>query len=105
MDKSGNVIRNNDRLVVQDYTQVERIDFEETFTPVARLEAIRIALAYVSFKNFELFQMDVKSTFLNGFIEAEVYVEQPPGFVDHIHPNFIFKLDKALYGLKQAPRA
>ena len=87
------------------YTQIEEIDFEKIFAPVARLEAIRITLAFASYKNFKLFQMDVKSAFLNGFIEEEVYVEQPPGFVDFIHLNFIFKLDKALYGLKQAPRA
>ena len=105
MDESENVVRNKDRLVVQGYTQIEGIDFEKTFAPVARLEAIRITLTFASYKNFKLFQMDVKSAFLNGFIEEEVYVEQLPGFVDPIHPNFIFKLDKALYGLKQAPRA
>ena len=104
MDESDIVIRNKARLVAQGYTQVERIDFEKTFTPVTRLEAIRITLAFASFKDFKLFQMDVKSTFLNGFIEEEVYVEQSPGFVDPTHPDFIFKLDKALYGLKQAPR-
>ena len=105
LDELGNVFRNKTRLVAQGYTQVEGIDFEETFAPVARLEAIRITLVYASYKNFKLFQMDVKSAFLNGVIEEEVYVEQPPGFVDHIHLDFIFKLDKALYGLKQAPRA
>ena len=105
MDESGNVVRNKARLVAQGYTQVEGIDNEETFAPVAWLEAIRITLAYASYKNYKLFQMDVKSAFLNGFIDEEVYVEQPPGFVDHVHPNFVFKLDKALYGLKQAPRA
>ena len=104
MDESGNVVRNKARLVAQGYTQVKGIDFEETFAPVARLEAIRITLAYESYKNFKLFLMDVKSAFLNGFIDEEVYVEQPPGLVDHIHSNFVFKLDKALYGLKQAPR-
>ena len=77
MDESGNVIRNKAELVAQGYTQVEGIDFEETFAPVARLEAIRITLAYASYKNFKLFQMDVKSAFLNGFIDEEVYVEQP----------------------------
>ena len=87
------------------YTQIEGINFEETFAPVALLEAIRITLAFASYKDFKLFQMDVKSAFLNGFIEEEVYVEQPPGFVDPTHPDFVFKLDKALYGLKQAPRA
>ena len=105
MDESGNVVRNKARLVAQGYTQVEGIDFEKTFAPVARLEAIRMTLAFASYKDFKLFQMDVKSAFLNGFIEEEVYVEQPPGFVDPTHPDFVFKLDKALYGLKQAPRA
>jgi len=81
------------------------MDFEETFAPVARLEAIRMTLAFASYKDFKLFQMDVKSAFLNGFIEEELYVEQPPGFVDSTHPDFVFKLDKALYGLKQAPKA
>ena len=100
MDESGNVVRNKVRLVAQGYIQIEGIDFEETFAPVALLEAIRITLAFASYKNFKNFQMDVKSTFLIDFIEEEVYVEQPPGFVDPTHPNFVFKLDKALYGLK-----
>jgi len=75
LDESKNVVRNKVRLVAQGYTQIEGINFEETFAPVARLEAIRITLAFASYKNFKLFQMDVKSTFLNGFIEDEVYVE------------------------------
>ena len=69
------------------------------------IEAIRMTLAYASYKDFKLYQMDVKSAFLNGFIEVKVYVEQPPGFIDHIHPGYVFKLDKVLYGLKQALRA
>ena len=105
MDESENVIRNKARLVAQGYTQVEGIDFEETFAPVARLEVIQMTLAFASYKDFKLFQMDVKSSFLNGFIEEKVYVEQPPGFVDLTHSDFVFKLDKALYSLKQAPRA
>ena len=105
MDESGNVVRNKARLVAQGYTQIEGIDFEETFAPVARLEAIRMTLAFASYKDFKLFQMDAKSAFLNGFIEDEVYVKQPPGFVDSTHPDFVFKLEKALYGLKQALRA
>ena len=105
LDELENVVRNKTRLVAQGYTQIEGIDFEKTFAPIARLEGIPITLAFASNKNFKHFQMDVKSTFLNSFIEEEVYVEQPPGFVDPIHPNFVFKLDKALYGLKQAPRA
>jgi hypothetical protein len=81
------------------------LDFEETFAPVARLESIRILLAYAAHHSFRLFQMDVKSAFLNGPIKEEVYVEQPPGFEDDRYPDHVFKLSKALYGLKQAPRA
>ncbi|WVZ96883.1 hypothetical protein U9M48_042465 [Paspalum notatum var. saurae] len=81
------------------------IDYEETFAPVARLEAIHILLAFATSKGFKLFQMDVKSAFLNGFIEEEVYVMQPPGFEHPKFPNRVFKLQKALYGLKQAPQA
>ena len=76
------------------------IDFDETFAPVARLESIRMFLAFACFKSFKLFQMDVKSAFLNGFIDQEVYVDQPPGFEDTKFPNHVFKLSKALYGLK-----
>jgi Reverse transcriptase (RNA-dependent DNA polymerase) len=104
-DEDGNVIRNKARLVAQGYKQQEGIDFEETFAPVARLESIRMLLAYASNKNFKLFQMDVKSAFLNGFIDEEVYVNQPQGFVDPTFPNHVYRLTKALYGLKQAPRA
>ena len=81
-DEHGTVIRNKSRLVAQGYTQVEGIDFDETFAPVARLESIRILLAIASHLNFKLYQMDVKSAFLNGMLEKEVYVEQPKGFVD-----------------------
>lgn len=91
--------------MAQVYTQVEGIDFDETFAPVARLEAIRILLAYANHHNILLYQMDVKSTFLNGKIEEEVYVAQPRGFEDPKHPDMVYKLNKALYGLKQAPRA
>jgi len=100
LDEPGNVVRYKARLVAQGYTQVEGIDFEETFAPVARLETIWMTLAFASYKDFKLFQMDVKSTFLNGFIEEEMYIEQPPRFVYPTHPDFVFKLDKALYGLK-----
>ncbi|GJR08858.1 retrovirus-related pol polyprotein from transposon TNT 1-94 [Tanacetum coccineum] len=86
-------------------TKWEGIDFDETYAPVARLESIRILLAYACAHDFKLFQMDVKSAFLNGFINEEVYVAQPPGFVDFKKPNHVFKLKKALYGLKQAPKA
>ena len=105
LDENGNVVRNKARLVAQGYKQQEGIDFEETFAPVARLESIRMLLAYAANKGFTLFQMDVKSAFLNGFIDEEVYVQQPPGFVDPTFPNHVYKLTKALYGLKQAPRA
>ena len=105
LDENGIVIRNKARLVAKGYNQEEGIDFDETFAPVARLEAIRLLLAFACHMDFNLFQMDVKSAFLNGFINEEVYVEQPPGFEDHAFPNHVFKLHKALYGLKQAPRA
>ena len=87
------------------YSQVEGLDFGETYAPVARLESIRILLAYATYHGFKLYQMDVKSVFLNGPIKEEVYVEQPPGFEDSEYPNHVYKLSKALYGLKQAPRA
>ena len=105
LDESGNVVRNKARLVAQGYNQQEGIDFTETFAPIARLEAIRILLAFTSHKNIKLYQMDVKSAFLNGFIEEEVFVKQPPGFEDINFKDHVFKLKKALYGLKQAPRA
>ena len=98
-------MRNKARLVAKGYSQIEGIDFDATFAPVARLEAIRIMLAYSSHNDFKLYQMDVKSAFLNGYIQEEVYVEQPPGFEDEKKPNHVYKLKKALYGLKQAPRA
>src|SRR3954467_7673323 len=104
-DEHGQVVRNKARLVAQGYTQVEGIKFDETFAHVARLEAICILLAYANHNNILLYQMDVKSAFLNGKIEEEVYVAQPPGFEDPKHPDMVYKLNKALYGLKQAPRA
>ena len=87
------------------YSQQEGIDFDKTFAPVARLKAIRIFLAYAAHANFKFYQMDVKSVFLNGELEEEVYVQQPPGFEDPNFPYFVYRLLKALYGLKQAPRA
>jgi hypothetical protein len=81
------------------------LDFGETYAPVARLESIRILLAYATYHGFKLYQMDVKSAFINGAIKEEVYVEQPPGFEDSEYPNHVYKLSKALYGLKQAPTA
>ncbi|GJY33372.1 retrovirus-related pol polyprotein from transposon TNT 1-94 [Tanacetum coccineum] len=104
-DETGIVIRNKARLVTQGYNQQEGINYDETFAPVARLEAIRILLAFATYMNFIVYQMDVKSAFLNGKLKEEVYVEQPPGFESSEFPNHVCKLDKALYGLKQAPRA
>jgi hypothetical protein len=92
-------------LVVQGFTQVKGLDFGETYAPVVRLEAIRILLAYACAHNIKLYQIDMKSAFLNGYINEEVYVEQPPDFEDYKKPNHVYKLKKALYGLKQAPRA
>jgi hypothetical protein len=91
--------------VAQGYTQVEGLDFEETYAPVARLEAIRILLAYAYTHNIKLYQMDVKSVFLIEYINELVYVKQPPGFKDYKKPNHVYKLKMALYGLKQTPRA
>nr|GFB79193.1 putative ribonuclease H-like domain-containing protein [Tanacetum cinerariifolium] len=104
-DERGIVIRNKARLVAQGHTQEEGIDYEEVFAPVARIEAIRLFLAYASFMGFPMYQMDVKSAFLYGTIEEEVYVCQPPGFEDPEHPDRVYKVVKALYGLHQAPRA
>ena len=105
LDENGNVIRNKARLVAKGYNQQEGIDFDETYAPVARLEAIRLLLAFACCMDFKLFQMDVKSAFLNGHLTENVFVEQPPGFESHKFPDHVFKLNKALYGLKQAPRA
>ncbi|GJY15502.1 retrovirus-related pol polyprotein from transposon TNT 1-94 [Tanacetum coccineum] len=105
LDENGIVCRNKDRLVAQAYNQQEGIDCNETHAPVARLESIRILLKYACFYMFKLFQIDVKGAFLNGVIDKEVYVAQPPGFVDFQKPNHVYKLKKALYGLKQAPKA
>ncbi|GJT64668.1 putative ribonuclease H-like domain-containing protein [Tanacetum coccineum] len=104
-DERGIVVRNKARLVAQGYTQEEGIDYDEVFAPVARIEAIRLFLAYASFMNFVVYQMDVKSAFLYGKIEEEVYVCQPPGFEDPEFPDRVYKVEKALYGLHQAPRA
>ncbi|GJW20416.1 retrovirus-related pol polyprotein from transposon TNT 1-94 [Tanacetum coccineum] len=105
LDKNGVVSRNKARLVAQGYNQQEGIDYDETYEPVVGLESIRILLAYACVLDFKLFQMDVKSAFLNDFINEEVYVAQPPGFIDFTKPNDVYRLKKALYGLKQAPKA
>nr|GEV21398.1 putative ribonuclease H-like domain-containing protein [Tanacetum cinerariifolium] len=104
-DKRGIVIRNKARLVAQGHTQEDGIDYDEVFAPVARIEAIRLFLAYASFMGFTVYQMDVKSAFLYGTIDEEVYVMQPPGFQDLEFPAKVYKVEKAMYGLHQAPRA
>nr|GEU39008.1 hypothetical protein [Tanacetum cinerariifolium] len=105
LDELGGILKNKARLVARGYRQKEGIDFEESFAPVARLEAIRIFLAYTAHKNMVVYQMDVKTAFLNGNLREEVYVSQPNGFVDLDNPNHVYNLKKALYGLKQALRA
>nr|GEU93799.1 retrovirus-related Pol polyprotein from transposon TNT 1-94 [Tanacetum cinerariifolium] len=104
-DESSLVIQNKARLVAVGYSQQEGIDYDETFAPVARIEAIRLFLAYAAHKDFTVFQMDVKTTFLNRILKEEVYVSQPLGFVRKQYLDHVYALDKALYGLKQAPRA
>jgi len=103
MDKQDIIVRNKAILVAKGYNQ-EGIDYDETYVPFARIKAVRLLLAYACLNGFKLFQMDVNNTFLNGFINEEVYVTQPPGFEDHKIPNHVYNLKKALYGLKQAPR-
>nr|GFB53346.1 copia protein [Tanacetum cinerariifolium] len=104
-DEEQTVIQNKSCHVVRGYRQEEGIDFEESFSPVAKMEAIRILLAYDAHKSFTVFQMDVKIAFLHGSLKEDVYVCQPKGFIDADHPSHVYKLKKALYGLKQAPRA
>ncbi|GKA14507.1 retrovirus-related pol polyprotein from transposon TNT 1-94 [Tanacetum coccineum] len=104
-DEENTVIRNKTHLVMRGYRQEVGIDFKESFAPVARMEAIRIFLAYVAHKSFIVFQMDVKIAFLHGMLKEDVYVCQPEGFIDADHPSHVYKLKKALYGLNQAPRA
>ena len=104
-DEDGEIIRNKSRLVAQGYTQVGGVDFDESFTHVARLESIRILMSIACTMNFKLYQMDIKCAFLNGYLNEEVFVEQPKGFEDPHFPGHVLRLKKALYGLKQAPRA
>jgi len=104
-DEHGTVVRNKARFVAQGYTQIEGVDFDETFAPVARLESIRILLSIACHLGFKLHQIDVKSAFLNSILQEVVYVKQLKGFQDPHHPHHVYKLKKALYGLKQAPRA
>nr|GEY89774.1 copia protein [Tanacetum cinerariifolium] len=105
LDKYGDVLKNKARLVAKGYRQEEGIDFEESFASVACIEAIRIFIANAASKNMIIYQMDVKTTFLNGELKEEVYVSQPEGFVDPNYPTHVYCLKKALYGLKQAPKA
>ncbi|GJX02404.1 retrovirus-related pol polyprotein from transposon TNT 1-94 [Tanacetum coccineum] len=104
-DAKNIVVQNKIRLVAKGYKQEEGIDFEESFAPVARLEAVRMFIAFAAHMNITIFQMDVKTTFLNGPLKEEVYVSQPEGFIASEFPNHAYRLKKALYGLKQAPRA
>ena len=104
-DEHGVVTRNKVRLVAKGFTQIEGLDFGETYALIARLESIHILLAYATHHDFKLYQMDVKSAFLNGPLSELVYLEQLLGFEDPRFPNHVYKLHKALYGLKQAPRA
>nr|GEW95540.1 retrovirus-related Pol polyprotein from transposon TNT 1-94 [Tanacetum cinerariifolium] len=105
LDEYGDVLKNKARLVAKGYRQEEGIDFEELFAPVARIEAICIFIANAASRNMTIYQMDVKTAFLNGELKEEVYVSQPKGFIDPNHPTHVYRLKKALYGLKQAPRA
>ena len=105
LNENGDVIRNKARLMCKGYAQQEGIDFEETFSLVARLEAIRMFLAFSSFQQFKFYHMDLKYAFLNGDLEEEVYIEQAEGFILGNDEKLVCKLKKALYGLKQAPRA
>ncbi|GKC25734.1 retrovirus-related pol polyprotein from transposon TNT 1-94, partial [Tanacetum coccineum] len=105
LDELGGVLKNKAQLVVRGYCQEEGIDFEESFTLVARLKAIHIFLTFVAHMNMVVYQMDVKTAFLNGILREKVYVSQSDGFLDSENPNHVYKLKKALYGLKQAPRA
>ena len=104
LDEEGIVIRNKSRLVAKGYSQAEGIDYDETFAPVARIEAIKMFLEFAAYSNFKVYQMDVKSAFLNGELDEEVYVERPPGFENSVLLDFVYFLFKAIYGLKQAPR-
>ncbi|GJU82697.1 retrovirus-related pol polyprotein from transposon TNT 1-94 [Tanacetum coccineum] len=105
MDEFGGVLKNKARLVAQGFRKEKGIDFEESFAPIARIKAVRIFVANIAQKNMTIYQMDVKTAFLNGELKEEVYVSQPEGYVDQDNPSHVYKLKKALYGLKQAPHA
>nr|GFD50764.1 Gag-Pol polyprotein [Tanacetum cinerariifolium] len=104
-DEENTVIQNKSRFVAKGFAQKEGVDFEESFAPVAWLEAVWLFIVYATHKSFTIYQMDVKTTFLYGPLKEEVYVNQPDGFIDPYHPDKVYRLKKALYGLKQAPRA
>nr|GFC72557.1 Gag-Pol polyprotein [Tanacetum cinerariifolium] len=103
-DEENTVIRNKSRLVAKGYAQKEGVNFEESFAPISRLEAVRLLIVYAAHKSFTIYQMDVKKSFLYGPLKEKVYVNQPDGFVDPYHPDQVYRLKKALYGLKQAPK-
>ncbi|GKC05864.1 retrovirus-related pol polyprotein from transposon TNT 1-94 [Tanacetum coccineum] len=105
LDEYGDDLKNKARLVVKGYCQEEGINFKESFAPVARIEDIRIFIANTASKNMIIYQMDVKTAFLNGELKEEVYVSQPEGFLDPYHPTHVYRLKKALYGLKHALQA
>ena len=105
MNEQGQVIRNKARLVCKGYPQIEGFDYDETFAPIARMEAIRMFLAFACYHDFKVYQMDVNSAFLNGDLEEEVYMEQPEGFSLTDKHDYVCRLNKALYGLKKAPHA
>ena len=105
LNEDGHVTKNKARLVCKGYAQVQGIDFKENFVHVARMEAIRMILAYACSKRIKVYEMDVKSTFLNGELEEEVYIEKPEGFLLSEHGDYVCRLKKEFYGLKQAPRA
>ena len=100
LNENGEVTRNKERLVCKGYAQEEGMDYGESFSLVARMEGVRTLLAYATYKGFNVYQMNVKYTFLNGILEEEVYIEQPEGFVDENNKDKVCKLHKALYGLK-----
>ena len=105
LNEQGEVVRNKARLFAQGYSQQEGIYCNDTFSLVSKLESIRLLISFAIQNNITLYQVDVKSAFLNGYIEEEVYVRQPPGFEDSKFPEHVFKLKKSLYGLKQAPQS
>ena len=104
-DPEGNILKHKARLVAKGYAQKHGVDYEEVFAPVARLETVKLILALAAQGRWQVHHMDVKSAFLNGDLQEEVYVHQPPGFQNPRHPGKVLKLKKALYGLKQAPKA